>query len=68
MHWNEQWQAWICTGLEYQEVLRKKYGLPDDWKPEPEPVQKWRRSDFEGDPSPEFIEGMRANGYWEDDD
>jgi hypothetical protein len=33
MHWNEQYKAWICTGLEYQEVLRKKYDLPAAWKP-----------------------------------
>jgi hypothetical protein len=31
---------------EDDQVLRKKYGLPDDWKPEEPPVRKWRRSDF----------------------
>jgi hypothetical protein len=40
MHWNNDYKAWICTGLEYQEVLREKYGLPADWKPsEPEPIE-----------------------------
>jgi hypothetical protein len=35
------WHGITCyTGLEYQEVLRQKYGLPDDWKPtEPEPIE-----------------------------
>jgi hypothetical protein len=38
MYWDNDYKAWICTGLEYQEILRKKYGLPDDWKPSfPEP-------------------------------
>jgi hypothetical protein len=38
MHWNNDYKAWICTGLEYQEVLREKYGLPADWEPTPPSV------------------------------
>jgi hypothetical protein len=67
MYWDNDYKAWICTGLEYQEVLRKKYGLPDDWKPEAPAAKKWRRSDFLNQ-NPEFIEVMERNGYLEPED
>jgi hypothetical protein len=69
MPWLWRWNPGITcyTGLEYQEVLRKKYGLPDDWKPEPPVVKKWRRSYFH-DPSPVFIEMLERKGYLEPED
>jgi hypothetical protein len=42
------WEVWVCTGLEYQEVLREKYGLPDDWKPDIE-------EELNDDPTPAEI-------------
>jgi hypothetical protein len=31
---NPWWPGYtIYTGAEYKEVLRKRYGLPDDWEP-----------------------------------
>jgi hypothetical protein len=37
MPWLWRWNPdIICyTGIEYKEVLRKKYNLPDDWEPTP---------------------------------
>jgi hypothetical protein len=69
MPWQWRWNPGITcyTGLEYQEVLRKKYGLPDDWKPEPPAPVKIRASDVL-DPSPEFLEWMDSHGYLEPED
>jgi hypothetical protein len=67
MPWQWKWNPSITcyTGLEYKEVLRKKYNLPDDWEPEPPVVKKWRRSDFVDQDNPAFFEGMERDGYLE---
>jgi hypothetical protein len=51
------------TPFEYQEVLRKKYGLPDDWKPEPIAPLKIRRSHVADNPA--FLEMAERNEYLE---
>jgi hypothetical protein len=37
MPWLWRWNPDITcyTGIEYKEVLRKRYNLPDDWEPTP---------------------------------
>jgi hypothetical protein len=57
----------LYTGAEYKEVLRKRYGLPEDWEPEPPAAKKWRRSDFLSQ-NPEFIKMMEENGHLEPED
>jgi hypothetical protein len=51
MPWQWEWNKSVTcySGEEYKEILRKKYGLPDDWQPDEGEPMEWSQTILEPD-------------------